>query len=135
VTAHRTALAAWNNALSRLAEAERLDPATAPHAVIGSAYFAMLHAARAVVILRAGSRPKTHAGVTKLFREAVRDAGDDLLAAAASLKAVENIRNSADYADAYVTTADGARRVAVLARGFVELCATRFGFPPPQDPA
>jgi uncharacterized protein (UPF0332 family) len=43
-----------------LAEAEMLSPGVAPEAVIHVAYYAMLHAATAVIVARQGRAPKTN---------------------------------------------------------------------------
>jgi uncharacterized protein (UPF0332 family) len=56
-----------------LAEAEMLSPGVAPEAVIHVAYYAMLHAAAAVVVARQGRAPKTHGAVISQFSQLIKD--------------------------------------------------------------
>jgi uncharacterized protein (UPF0332 family) len=46
-----------------LDQAEQCSPAIAPEAVIHLSYYAMLHAAAAVLIDRVGRAPKTHGAI------------------------------------------------------------------------
>lgn len=67
----------------RLAKAERFlgqttrqSPEEAPEAVIHSAYYAMLHAAAALIVARQGQAPKTHGSIIGQFSKLVESNGD-----------------------------------------------------------
>jgi uncharacterized protein (UPF0332 family) len=69
----RFALQAWSKAESFFAEASKLQAETVPAAIVHSAYYAMFHAARAVLLRSTGSTPKKHSSVVGQFGYLVRD--------------------------------------------------------------
>jgi uncharacterized protein (UPF0332 family) len=120
-------------AIKFLREAESSSTPQRPRMAIHAAYYAMFHAARAVLIkLEGAAAPNKHDAVASRFgyhANQVRDAG--LSAAANSLRNVQKARMTADYdIDADPDPAAGAAAVAE-ARGFLQACATWQNLPPP----
>ena len=66
-------------------------------AIIHSSYYAMFHAAPAVLFQVAGQAPKTHDQTIQQFGLLVRDLDDSLRAAGKAFNEVKDERNEADY--------------------------------------
>ena len=75
------AATAWQKAEAHCKEALAQDADTSPMAIIHSSYYAMFHAARAVLFQATGSAPKTHDRTIQQFGLLVRDFDDALRAA------------------------------------------------------
>jgi len=100
---------------------------------IHAAYYAMFHAARAVLVkLEGTAAPNKHDAVASRFGYHTNQASDAYLTAAAqSLRKVQEARMNADYRiDADPDPAAGPEAVA-LARQFLQACATWQNFAPP----
>jgi uncharacterized protein (UPF0332 family) len=93
------------------------------------AYYAMFHAARAVLLRETGSAPKKHASVIGQFGHAIRERSAVLRQAGREFKEVEKSRIVADYDDAREISAKDAQDALSKARAFLDLCAAEFGFP------
>lgn len=105
-----------------LGQARPLNPDEAPEAVVHLAYYAMFHAATAVLIA-AGERPAlTHGGLIGGFGRLMRDRGDEARAWGRLLNRAENLRLAADYAVSQTDLADGALGLLKDAQAFVAFC-------------
>ena len=120
--------AAWNKAAAHLREAGALDAATAPMAVIHASYYAMFHAARAVLIRTAGSAPKRHDRVIQEFGRTVGNLDAALREAGRSFNQAKDERTSADYDDTSAPSPDEAREMLRIASAFLDACAAHFRF-------
>jgi uncharacterized protein (UPF0332 family) len=105
-----------------LSQAMGLSARAAPEAIIHLTYYAMLHAAAAVVVERLGRTPKTHGGIIGQFAQLTRAEGENARSFGRALNRAEDIRLMADYAyDTAPEAADAsaARKAAVP---FVAYC-------------
>jgi uncharacterized protein (UPF0332 family) len=105
-----------------LAEAEMLSPGIAPEAVIHVAYYAMLHAAAAVLVARQGRAPKTHGGVISQFSQLTKDEGQYARSISRAFNRAEDIRLRADYSYSEDPDATDALEVRKSAIEFVAYC-------------
>lgn len=97
-------------------------------AIIHSSYYAMFHAARAVLFQATGSAPKTHDRTIQQFGLLVRDLDDALREAGKAFNEVRDERTAADYNDAVVPSAQEARDALQAATDFLAACSARYGF-------
>ena len=100
-------------------------------AVIHSSYYAMFHAARAVLFHAVGSAPKRHDGVIQQFGLLVRDQDDTLRTAGKAFNEVKDERTAADYDETILPSPDEAREALQAANSFLAICSARYGFNPP----
>lgn len=124
------ATVSWNKAEAHLREASAQDADASPMAVIHSSYYAMFHAARAVLFQAAGRAPKRHDGVIQQFGLLVRDMDDALRAAGRAFNEVKDERTAADYDETIVPSPEEAREALLAARNFLTLCGVRYGVRP-----
>jgi uncharacterized protein (UPF0332 family) len=120
-------------ALRLLSEAEQLLPTTVPHAATHSAYYAMFHAARAVLVQAEGaSAPTTHKMVVSRFGYLAKQANDAALTEAGRMLATGLQRRlRSDYDTDHPVPPAEATAAVKEARRFLETCARLHGFPPP----
>ena len=98
-------------------------------AVIHSAYYAMFHGARAVLLRATGSAPRKHDSVVTAFGRLVRDGDESLRRCGRWLNAMKDGRTAADYGENFDPAADEAHQAIRLAHDFMGACAVEFGFP------
>ncbi|TWT02115.1 HEPN domain-containing protein [Reyranella sp. CPCC 100927] len=120
-------------AARRLAKAERflhqatiLDETVMTETVIHGAYYAMFHAAAAVLLERTGKAPKTHAAMVGQFSGIARTAGKDAELLARRFNRAESRRLIADYDDVPAEE-DDAASVRASAIEFLALCRRLLG--------
>jgi uncharacterized protein (UPF0332 family) len=123
----------WQKAEAHLGEALAQGADASPMAIIHSSYYAMFHAARAVLFQIVGEAPKTQDQTIQQFGLLVRDLDDSLLSAGKAFNEVKDERNEADYDVTIIPSADEARGALVAAVGFLDLCGSRYGFRPAQS--
>jgi uncharacterized protein (UPF0332 family) len=104
------------------------DADASPMAIIHSSYYAMFHAARAVLFQVTGSAPKTHDRTIQQFGLLVRDLDESLRAAGKAFNEVKDERAAADYNDAILPSAQEARGALRAATSFLTACGPRYGF-------
>jgi uncharacterized protein (UPF0332 family) len=123
----------WVAALRFLAEAEQLLPTAVPHAAIHSAYYAMFHAARAVLVkIDGASAPAKHKPVVNRFGFHAKQANDAALKEAGRLLSISLQRRlQSDYDTQREMSPQDAETAIEEARRFLETCARVHGFPPP----
>jgi uncharacterized protein (UPF0332 family) len=122
------AASSWRKAEAHCGEALAQDADASPMAIIHSSYYAMFHAARAVLFQATGSAPKTHDRTIQQFGLLVRDLDDALRAAGKAFNEVKDERAAADYNDTVLPSAQEARDALQAAVGFLAACGTRYGF-------
>ncbi len=105
-----------------------------PIAINHSSYYAMFHAARAVLFQTTGSAPKTHDRTIQQFGLLVRDLDDELRSAGKLFNEVKDERNDADYNETIAPTTDEARDALQAASDFLAVCGARYGFRPVPHP-
>ena len=122
----------WEKAKRDLAEAEALDASRTPGAAVHKAYYAMHHAARAVLLRRDGAKaPNKHAAVigrVGMIAKAETEGSAGLLQAGRDLNRVYAARADADYGVEATTTREEAEACVSTARQFLRACSEHFGF-------
>ena len=113
----------------RLAKAERLlsqavglSAEAAPEAIIHLTYYAMLHAAAAVIVERLGRTAKTHGGIIGQFSQLTKEGGDVARAFGRTLNRAEDMRLMSDYAYDDAPDATDASGIQETAIRFVAYC-------------
>ena len=101
-----------------LRAAEHLMSVAIPRVALTRVYFACFHAVRAL-LHAANLEPKTHQGTLHLFQLHFVKAGAFDPADGRLLARLQKYREEADYAEAFVVDAAGARQELDLAREFV----------------
>ena len=127
---HGRATDSWQKAEAHLREALAQDADASPMAIIHSSYYAMFHAARAVLFQVTGQAPKTHDQTIQQFGLLVRDLDDALRAAGKAFNEVKDERNEADYNETVMPSPDEARDALQAAVDFLDVCGARYGFRP-----
>ena len=124
----------WQMALDFLQEAEQASPAIMPRMATNAAYYAMYHAARAVLIRAYGLRaPTKHSVVVGRFGQLAKQAGNaDLMAAGRLINEMQEERLLSDYAAGRRPPSADAAAAVRDARSFLEACARHHGLPPPK---
>lgn len=115
---------AWSKA-----EAAALKPDVAPGAMVQLAYHAMFHAVRAVLLREEGASPKKHASVIRQFGLFVKDRALEFRRAGKDLSDIQERRIKADYGETMRISAADADDAFRKAKAFLDLCASKFGFP------
>ncbi|WP_158924953.1 HEPN domain-containing protein [Acidisphaera sp. S103] len=124
------AAVSWQKAEAHLREASVQDAYASPMAVIHSSYYAMFHAARAVLFQAVGSAPKRHDGVIQQFGLLVRDLDDAVKVAGRAFNEVKDERTAADYDETIVPSPEEARDALLAATDFLAICGVRYRFRP-----
>jgi uncharacterized protein (UPF0332 family) len=106
-----------------LAQAEEFPADKAPEAIIHLSYYAMLHAAAAVLVERSGRAPKTHGAIIGQFANVTKADEREGRALSRSFNHAQNIRLASDYGDENSTTSEAAE-TREAARAFVAFCRT-----------
>jgi len=127
----------WNAALAFLEEAEARSALTAPRTAGHGAYYAMFHAARAVLLARDGlTAPLKHDAVVNRFGHLAKLSADQtLMAAGRQLKRAKTLREKLDYEVKLKPDTPEVEQTIKAAREFIETCAGAYGFPKPPSPA
>jgi len=95
-----------------------------PEAVTSTAYYAMHHAACAVLLHYGKTLPKTHSSLIGLFGLVVRDRGPEGRTAGAALHNAFETRSTGDYSAAVRLSRADAISAHDAAVGFVAYCRT-----------
>ena len=102
-------------------QAQRQSPEAAPEATIHLAYYAMLHAAAALLLDRTGDVPKTHSAVIGQFSRLI--AHDERGRSFGRVfNSAEQLRLFSDYEDSAVPTATEAAELRALAVDLLAYC-------------
>jgi uncharacterized protein (UPF0332 family) len=106
-----------------LVQAEEYQAERAPEATIHLAYYAMLHAAAAVLVERLGRAPKTHGAIIGQFSNLTVADGDRGRSLSRRFNKAQNIRLASDYGDENPTASE-AIETRDAARAFITYCRT-----------
>lgn len=107
-----------------LRSVNRRAPSDEPEAVASTAYYAMHHAACAVLLSHGKTLPKTHSSLIGLFGLVVRDLGPEGREAGAALHNAFETRSTGDYSAAIRLTRADAIAAREAAQSFVAYCRT-----------
>jgi uncharacterized protein (UPF0332 family) len=121
------AAVSWQKATAHLLEAEAQDADASPMAVIHSSYYAIFHAARAVLFKANGQAPKRHDAAIQQFGLLIRDLDDAVRAAGRAFNRVKDDRTAADYDEMVTPTPEEARESVTAAKDFLAICGERYG--------
>lgn len=105
-----------------LVQADQQSAIDAPEATIHLSYYAMLHAASAVIHDRIGKVPKTHGSIVRLFSREAALTGEKGKSFGRALNRAESSRFVADYDDEAIPSAQLAEDMRASARDFVAYC-------------
>ena len=97
-------------------------------ALIHSSYYAMFHAARAVLFQAVGDAPKRHDRAIQQFGLLVRNLDDALRSAGRAFNEVKDEWTDADCDGSIAPSPDEAREVLKAAINFLSVCSERYGF-------
>ncbi len=117
-----------------LTQAEAIDLSAGPEASIHLCYYAMYHAAVAVLTDRTGTAPAKHTGIIGQFGLLVRDMGDSARLAGRALNLAYDTRVLADYDVGQTDLTQDAERLRVDARSFLQFCETLVPQAPSSGP-
>jgi uncharacterized protein (UPF0332 family) len=110
-----------------LRQALLLDPGETPEPLIHISYYAMFHAALAVLSARMQTPPTKHRGVILHFNRVSKDMGDDARAAAKALQVAFDRRLLADYGVLEAKLSHDAVETRDAARNFLDYCGRILG--------
>lgn len=110
-----------------LAQAQAIDVDEAPEAVAHLAYYAMFHAAAAVLLSNQRALPKTHRGLIGEFGRLARDASPEASAHGRALNRAEDLRLLADYGASVGDLDETAAAARDDAKRFVAYCRSWIG--------
>lgn len=105
-----------------LAQAQAMNPADAPESVVHLSYYAMFHAATAVLLRHRTSVAITHSGLIGAFGRLTKDLGESARQHGRALNRAEDLRLRADYGVTYDDLAEAAENLRNEAIGFVTFC-------------
>lgn len=106
-----------------LAQMNGLDPESRAEAIIHLAYYAMYHAALAVIQARTGEAPFRHGAVINRFGLVVKDMDEEAKKAGEILHISFNARIVADYGVEHESLSTKADLIRSEAEEFVQVCA------------
>jgi uncharacterized protein (UPF0332 family) len=123
----------WTTALDFLREAEAVTADIMPRMATHAAYYAMFHAARAVLVQVDGlGAPTKHHAVVGRFGQLAKLANDaQLMAAGRLINGAQNDRLRSDYNTGRTPLPSDAARAVQDARTFLDICARHYGLPAP----
>lgn len=116
-------------AAEELLAAEQLIGIALYRIALTRTYFAVFHAARAVLYAQ-GYDPKTHQGVLTLFNQHLIRPGHFEPRAARVIARLQKFREQADYGESFLVDLEGAEEELVAARELVDV-ARHFSLRPP----
>ena len=105
-----------------LIQAQGLDPNEVPESVVHLSYYAMFHAASAVLLRHRSSVALTHTGLIGAFGRIAKVLGEEGRQHARALNRAEDLRLRADYGVASDDLCESAAGSIAEAKLFVEFC-------------
>jgi len=105
-----------------LSQAQALDADAAPEAIAHLSYYAMFHAATAVLIARGPTPARTHQGVIGAFGRLVKDLGADPRSHGKALNRAQDLRLLADYGAQVPDLEETSAASRADAQRFVDYC-------------
>jgi len=105
-----------------LRQAQNLNVADAPESVIHLAYYAMFHAATAVLLKHREKTALTHAGLIGAFGQFAKSRGEKARQHGRALNRAEDLRLQADYGVSYRDLTEAGAKIREEARAFIDFC-------------
>lgn len=106
-----------------LAEAQKANPAESPLSIVHDGYYAMFHAALAVLEKNMKQPPTRHGMVIGAFGRLVKDMGDEGKGHGRAFNDAQEMRLACDYAPGSLPTLEDASAIREDARAFLAFCA------------
>lgn len=119
----------WQKALRKLGEATQTPAESFPGIVIVSSYFAMRHAAVAVLLEKDGKAPSAETEIIARFGIVAGEQGAEY---GQAFNRVFDLRNAEDYDAVATPSADEAAGACNAAKSFIAYCAQAYGFAMPS---
>lgn len=107
-----------------LRQAQALNAADAPESVIHLCYYAMFHAATAVLLRHRDNAALTHTGLIGTFGQFAKDRGEIARQHGRALNRAEDLRLQADYGVSYQDLAEAAVTLREETRTFIDFCGS-----------
>lgn len=105
-----------------LRQAQALNAADAPESVVHLSYYAMFHAATAVLLRHRDKAALTHAGLIGAFGQFAKNRGENARQHGRALNRAEDLRLQADYGVSYRDLAEASAKIREEARAFIDFC-------------
>jgi len=105
-----------------LRQARIFSVADAPESVVHLSYYAMFHAATAVLLKHRGKAALTHAGLIETFGQFVKNHGETARQHGRALNRAKDLRLLADYGIAYQDLVEASTKIREEACAFAEFC-------------
>ncbi len=105
-----------------LQQAQAVDANDAPESIVHLSYYAMFHAATAVLIKHRDESSRTHVGLIGAFGRFVKDRGETARGHGRALNRAEDLRLQADYGVSYNDLSESAENILNDARVFIDYC-------------
>lgn len=105
-----------------LRQAQAINAADAPESVVHLSYYAMFHAATAVLLRHRGKAALTHAGLIGAFGQFAKSRGENARQHGRALNRAEDLRLQADYGVSYQDLAEAGAKVREEAHAFIDFC-------------
>ncbi len=105
-----------------LHQAQALDVKDAPEGIVHLSYYAMFHAATAVLIKHRDGPSRTHVGLIGAFGRFVKERGETARQHGRALNRAEDLRLQADYGISYQDLSEAAESILKDARAFAVFC-------------
>jgi uncharacterized protein (UPF0332 family) len=110
----------WERAEEELRSAEILLSYGLGFKEVVSAYYAVFHAAKALLLKKKGLSPQTHEGVERMFALYFVRRGEIPPAVARTLGVLQKLREEADYEPEVVIAREEAQEALERAHGFIQ---------------
>ena len=110
-----------------LRQAQNLVMAEAPESVIHLSYYAMFHAATAVLLKHRDKATLTHSGLIGAFGQFAKGRGESARQHGRALNRAEDLRLQSDYGVSYRDLAEASAKVREEARAFIDFCESVVG--------
>jgi len=105
-----------------LRQARALDAKDAPEGIVHLSYYAMFHAATAVLIRHRDGPSRTHVGLIGTFGRFVKERGATARQHGRALNRAEGLRLQADYGISYQDLSEAAEVILKDAGAFTDFC-------------
>lgn len=105
-----------------LAQAQDLNARQAPESLVHLCYYAMFHAATAMLLHHQATAAMTHTGLIGAFGRLAKDLGEPARQHGRALNRAEDLRLRADYGVDYEDLAESAEHLRDEARAFLAFC-------------
>lgn len=110
-----------------LTEAKNADPKECPLSIVHNSYYAMFHAALAVLEQSMERPPTRHGMVIGAFGRLVIDRGEEGKRLGRAFNDAQELRLACDYAPGNVPTLQDATNIREDALAFLDFCEERLG--------